>query len=127
MALAERKANVVWNGTLTDGSGTLTLNSGAATLPDHGVRYRSARLPVERLSQALLLRAKSRGHIGDALDRGEMRIDVSEYRSESECQWVSCCRSVPSRLIVQSTTLSPVGDGQLKTSRWLSGDHEGAT
>jgi osmotically inducible protein OsmC len=33
MALAERKANVVWNGNLTEGSGTLTLDSGAAQLP----------------------------------------------------------------------------------------------
>jgi lipoyl-dependent peroxiredoxin len=33
MALAERKANVVWNGTLTEGSGTLTFDSGAAQLP----------------------------------------------------------------------------------------------
>lgn len=33
MALAERRASVVWNGNLTDGSGTLTFDSGAATLP----------------------------------------------------------------------------------------------
>jgi lipoyl-dependent peroxiredoxin len=33
MALAERKASVVWNGGLPDGSGTLTLTSGAAELP----------------------------------------------------------------------------------------------
>lgn len=33
MALAERKATVVWNGNLADGSGTLTFDSGAAQLP----------------------------------------------------------------------------------------------
>lgn len=33
MALAERKASVVWDGDLTSGSGTLTFDSGAATLP----------------------------------------------------------------------------------------------
>jgi lipoyl-dependent peroxiredoxin len=33
MALAERRASVVWNGTLTEGSGNLTLHSGAGEFP----------------------------------------------------------------------------------------------